>query len=133
MDDLFLMPLLGTATVLPNARRYLTRAFNRNWCHLLCSGPLLITADHSSPTLVSGTFLSQRSETFPFVKMEKVMGKVSFVNLKKVVSIFRVIRPVAGKETFSRAFPAKEKRKKKEAVGEELGFTCIVEDRRISP
>lgn len=90
MDGLFLMPLLGTATVLPNARRYFTRVFNRNRCHLLCSGALLITADRSSPASVSGTFLSQRSETFPFVKMEKVMEKVLFVNVKKVVSICHV-------------------------------------------
>lgn len=81
MDDLFLMPLLGTATVQPNARRYLTIAFHRNRCHLFCSGPLLITADHISPTPVTVTFSSQWSETFPFVSAESTLhflfGKMS--------------------------------------------------------
>lgn len=70
MDDLFLMPLLGTATAQPNAHRYLKIAFNRNRCHLLCSGPLLITADHICPVSASLTFSSQQSETFPFVHTE---------------------------------------------------------------
>lgn len=40
MDDLFLMPLLGTATVQPNVLRYLTMAFySRNWCLSLCTVP----------------------------------------------------------------------------------------------
>lgn len=69
-DDPFLMPLLGTATVQPNAHRYLTIAFHRNWCHLFCSGPLLITTDRISPTLGSATVLSQWLETFPFVRAE---------------------------------------------------------------
>lgn len=81
MDDPFLMPLLGTATAQPNARRYLTIAFQRNCCRLLCSGPLLITADHISPTPMSVTFSSQRSETFPFVRAESTLhfpyGKMS--------------------------------------------------------
>lgn len=41
MDDLFLMPLLGTATVQPNVLRYLTMAFDsRNWCLSLCTVPM---------------------------------------------------------------------------------------------
>lgn len=76
MDDLFLMPLLGTATAQPNARRYLTIAFHRNWCHLSCPGPLLITAGHIKQIPVSITFSNQQSETFPFGRSSHFFRRV---------------------------------------------------------